>query len=307
MKSGVKRILLLLAVLAAYAGVVHWLIGWPLLLKQARAAGATPALLVFGGLFMSYALRALRLRAALPAGTGASLAELARIFAVHNAANWILPARSGEASLPLLLRQRFRLSLTQGTGVLLWLRVIDLHVLAVLGGAALIASTADGWRIPAMLGLCAGLALPLLARLTAFRLSQRWPRLTGLSVALPHSPRALGLDLLLGWSAWGVKLAALGLAFSLLAHLSFWTGLLGALGGDVAAVLPIHAPLGAGTYEAGVMFALAPVEPPLRATLAAAVQLHGLSLLAALAGGAWGLWHPATARAHASGVEKESP
>lgn len=288
-----KRILLLTAVLAAYAGAVHWLIGWPLLLDQARAAGAAPALLVFAGLFASYALRALRLRAALPPGTAASLSELARIFAVHNAANWVLPARSGEVSLPLLLRQRFGLTLTQGTGVLLWLRVIDLQVLAVLGGTALIVSAPDGWRVPAALGLCAGIGLPLLARLAAFRLSHRWPKLAGLSVALPQAPRALALDLLLGWAAWSVKLTTLGLALSLLAPLSFWAGLLGALGGDVAAVLPIHAPLGAGTYEAGVIFALAPVEPPLRATLAAAVQLHGLSLLAALAGGAWGLWRPA--------------
>ena len=52
---------------------------------------------------------------------------------------------------------------------------------------------------------------------------------------------------------------------------------MGAIGGDLTSVLPVHGVAGAGTYEAGVVAALTPFDIPTAAALAAAVNLHPVS------------------------------
>ncbi len=272
-----------------YAGVVEWLVGWRSLLEQAGASGPAPVLLVLIGVAGSYVMRALRIRAALAPAVRAPLNAIVRIFAVHNAANWLMPARTGEVSLPLQLRRHFDVPLARGTGVLLWLRAQDLHVLATLAGIGALGSGRADLRWLGAAMLAGGLCLPAIGYLLAPHLARRIPKIAQLLSATPRAPRAIALDLLLSWGAWSVKLLALGAALGMLLSVSPWMGLLGALGGDVAAVLPIHAPLGAGTYEAGVLFGLSALRPDFSNALSAAVQLHALLLFAALAGGAYGL------------------
>ncbi|HSW12459.1 MAG TPA: lysylphosphatidylglycerol synthase domain-containing protein [Solimonas sp.] len=268
-----------LVVLVAYGALIEWLVGWASLAQSVIQAGAMPALLVLAGLLASYLLRALRIRAA--AASGGGLLETARIFALYNLSNWLMPARLGEASLPLLLQRRHGLPLARGSGVLLWLRLLDLHVIGVLAGAVLL-QLGGAWRGLGLLALAAGLLGPPLVLRLLDRIAARWPRARSLAAALPASPQAAAGDLGLAWAAWTVKLCALGAALSLIAGLSYPAGMLGALGGDVSAVLPLHAPLGAGSYEAGVLLALAPWQPEWKPALAAAVQLHALLLSAAL-------------------------
>ena len=85
-----------------------------------------------------------------------------------------------------------------------------------------------------------------------------------------------------------MKLAALGIVLGLLAKVSPLAGTLGAIGGDLSTVLPLHAPGGFGTYEAGAMALLAPASgaADLGPLLAAAVNLHLLVLTTALIAGA---------------------
>ncbi len=92
--------------------------------------------------------------------------------------------------------------------------------------------------------------------------------------------------MLLTWSAWLIKLAALTVVYALLADLHPATALLGVIGGDLSTVLPLHTPGGFGTYEAGVMALASPLAPPTSALLAAAVSLHVLVLGIALLAGA---------------------
>ncbi|MBL6752469.1 MAG: flippase-like domain-containing protein, partial [Nevskia sp.] len=105
---------------------------------------------------------------------------------------------------------------------------------------------------------------------------------------LPQRPAGLALDLGLSWLSWGVKLAALGLVLGALAQVPAYAGILGAIGGDLSTVLPVHAPGGFGSYEAGVLALLAPAADgaPLGPLLAAAVDLHLLVLTTALLAGA---------------------
>lgn len=297
-RLSLRASLLGLAVLAAYVVLVEVVIGWAALARSLLQAGGWPVTLVLAGLLASYVLRALRIRAAEPAIPRDGLLDVIRLFALYNLSNWLLPARLGEASLPLLLQRRYGVGLGRGAGLLLWLRVLDLHVIGVLAGLVLALQFRGPWQWLGGLTLAGGLLLPWLSLHFLPRLSQRWPRLQPLAAALPARRPAAGGDLALAWAAWTVKLGALGAALSLLAKLPYPAGILGALGGDVSGVLPLHAPLGAGSYEAGVLLALTPWQPGLQPALAAAVQLHALMLAAALALGALAL--PSLGRRSAS-------
>lgn len=302
--SELRRSVAFTLIVLGYFIVVEATIGWWQLAARARQAGMVPVALVALALTASYVLRSLRLRSALAAAGPPRLLDVVRVFAVHNAANWLLPARTGEVSLPLQLRRHFGVPLPYGAGLLMWLRLQDLHVVATLGGLVLLAFGHDGWRWAGVPTLLAGLSLPALGWHFAPLLTRRVPRLQRVLAAAPREAGAVIRDLALSWLAWTVKLAGLGLALALLVPLPPAAGILGALGGDVAAILPVHAPLGAGTYESGVLLGLLPWSPDLAAALGAAVQLHALLLCAALCGGGLGLTlRTAAASSHPAGAD----
>jgi uncharacterized membrane protein YbhN (UPF0104 family) len=95
-----------------------------------------------------------------------------------------------------------------------------------------------------------------------------------------------------GWAfcagSWSVKLLALGGLLAALAGLAPREGLTGALGGELAGVLPLQGPAGLGTYETGV-WAGAALRGRTAAEIAApAIAVHLLSLATALAAGGAG-------------------
>ena len=100
------------------------------------------------------------------------------------------------------------------------------------------------------------LALPVQARASR-RLADRDGRVAGLLRkalgGMPASARRVFVDIVLSWTAWGIKLAALAVVFAQLADLRVLDAVMGAIGGDLSTVLPVHAPGGFGTYEAGVV------------------------------------------------------
>ena len=291
-------ILIQLAVLTALAAAIgHWW-GFGRLLAPWSAVPATLVLLVVLAQLASYSLRALRVYLAEPAIPRGRWADCLRLILLNNALNLLLPARTGEASFPLLLHRWFGVDPARGTGTLLWLRLLDLAVLAVLAAAALgprLAGSPDatGWRLLAL----ALAPLPLLAPALQHARGAAFPAvqppaqrtLQRLIEGIPGQERQVALDLLLSWGAWGIKLAALAAVFALLAGLPMTAALLGAIGGDLSTVLPLHTPGGFGTYEAGVIALVATSATPDAALLAAAVNLHLLVLGIALAAGglAW--------------------
>jgi len=301
-------------VLATFLYAVQRAGGWRQLLAPWRVMPLQWLALACVGQLAAYALRALRIYKAEPAIPRDRFGGCLRLIAINTAANWLLPMRSGEASFPILMRRWFGIELTHATGVLVWLRLLDLHVLATIGLICLrtgVLSTATSnvaqtLSSLALFGLGAAVCAPLLlfalrAPLSAYlattlptqpATSASWRAkpiklLNKMLSGVPSRPIALAGDLLLCWNAWVVKLASLGLLLATLAGLPPTLGILGAIGGDLSTVLPLHTPGGFGTYEAGVVAALSASSAPLANLLQAAVNLHlfvlGLALLAGAA------------------------
>ena len=306
-RKGLPAIALNTAVLALFAWAVQHFWGWGRLLAPWRQLPAAILALAVCGMLLSYGVRAARIYLAerdIPRG---SLGACLRLILLNNALNLLLPARSGEASFPILMSRWFGIDAARATGTLIWLRVLDLHVLATVGAAC----AAAGWlgatqtlsRLAWAAAACAAAAPLLLFGLRhhlAAALGGRSGRIPGLLSrmlrGLPQHPGGLALDLSLSWTSWGIKLSALGWVLAGLARTGRARGVLGAIGGDLSTVLPLHAPGGFGSYEAGVMALLAPGasggatgDESWGLLLAAAVNLHLLVLTTALLAGA-GAW-----------------
>jgi len=297
MTPTLKRTLLIalqVLVLAVFAAAIeHWWGFAHLLSPWSQVPLALVAVVVVAQL-ASYSLRALRIYLAEPRIPRGAWARCLKLILLNNALNLILPARTGEASFPILMQRWFGVPMAEGAGTLLWLRLLDLNVLGVLAlltfAPALLALPFTVWLLLALIVALIPLVAPALHRQLSLRFSGRESKaarlLQKLLAGIPHRPAQVLLDLGLSWSAWGIKLAALAAVFSALAQLSAVAGLLGAIGGDLSTVLPIHTPGGFGTYEAGVIAFASPLAAPTPALLAAAVNLHILVLGIALAAGA---------------------
>ncbi len=272
------------------AVLLHLSVGWRALLAPwgeippGRLAMA--ALLVFG----SYAVRSIRIHQYFLPETRGGFGRALRVMLLHNLFNNLLPARSGEASFPLLMKREFRIAVTRSLPALLYLRFLDLHFLLVLGGGIL----AWGRGLPAWGLLLILTPLPWLAYAGKGWLEgrldpegPRWERMAaeGLN-GLPSTPGRFWWIWL--WTAlnWTVKLLAFAWILMAFLDMPYTSALLGSVTGELSSVLPIHGLAGAGTYEGGILAALLPLGIGAEPALAAAVNLHlfvlGVSVLGAL-------------------------
>jgi hypothetical protein len=223
------------------------------------------------GMSATYALRAGRLRAEWLwklRTLGLGYRECLQITLLHNAAINILPMRSGEASYSFLLHKRWGVGLGDATASLLWLRLQDMMVLGVLGIAILVPAPLP-WRIAFAVAAIAAAAtlLPVLVR--RVHVHARWSRArVHADASARRARKAWHLVAKLarafraargGAAAWGyaianwvLKLGIVGVLLASLANLPLGAGFCGALGGELAGVIPLQAPAGVGTYEAGV-------------------------------------------------------
>lgn len=284
---GAQRVLGLL-VLVGFGWAVNHYWGFDTLFQPWAKVPVLLVAIVVVAQMASYSLRAYRVYRAEPEIPRGSWPQCLRLILLNNISNLLLPARTGEASFPLLLNRWFGVNAAKGTGTLIWLRLLDLSVLAVLAVAVLgsaflpVAAVA----IVCVVGVIAPmLMVPIHARVGTARTGLIGKVLSG----VPARAGQVVFDLVLTWSAWAIKLGALAVVFAQLAGLSLPIALLGAIGGDLSTVLPVHAPGGFGTYEAGVIGLVAPAHHVTKELVAAAVNLHLLVLGIALAAGA-GAW-----------------
>jgi len=243
------------------------------------------------GLAASYLLRALRIRAELGTRLAVGVRPCLEVMLVHNAAVNVLPMRGGEAAYPWLLHRRLGIPVSHALASLLWMRVQDVIVLAAFA-AALWPGIATPVRIAAACALAAAVlgALRLLERAAVAR---KAPAAHGPVRAAQGALQALALAPRHGWrgwafcgASWTVKLAALGALLAALSGLGRVEGWTGALGGELAGVLPVQGPAGLGTYEAGV-WAGAAVRGRSTAEIAApAIAVHLVSFATAIVAGA---------------------
>lgn len=283
-------------VLGVFGWAVHHYWGWQRLFTPWASVPVALVALVVVAQFASYSVRGYRVYYAVPEIPRGRWHDCLKLILLNNVINLMLPARTGEASFPVLLRRWFGVTLGRGAGTLVWLRLVDLTVLVVLALAVLGRVAFPALPIGAVVALCvAGLVAPLVAlpvraradRLLAGRSGKIAGLLRKVFDGIPSQKSHVLVDLGLAWTSWGLKLAALAVVFAQLADLSLTDALIGAIGGDVSTGLPIHAPGGFGTYEAGVVALVAVVGDTGPALLAAAVNLHLLVLGIALLGGAY--------------------
>lgn len=294
-------------------GLLAWLLSHVPLDTVREALGAPSPLVWAGtllGLLLSYLMRAARLQVVMglnngpndhsPAGAPPRKAlglrlDALRVILMHNAAVNLLPMRAGELSFPWLASTQLRMPLAQAVASLLWMRLQDLAVLLALG-LLLWPGLPMGWRAAGLtllaLGWFVGLKLLDLLQVSSNASAPtKWRQLLQrLHAALidphHHRPAAWGFT----WANWTIKLTAGALLLSAITQTHLGAGWAGALGGELAAVVPIQGPAGFGTYEAGVWagFALSTPASTLAQghAVAAALALHLCFLLCAVAAGA---------------------
>jgi uncharacterized protein (TIRG00374 family) len=229
-----------------------------------------------------YVARSLRFRILLPREQRPGLTPMLAIGAAHNLASYVLPARSGEASLVLYLRGTCGVAPGAAVASLVVSRALDLATLAgALSVVTLYLSFGEHWAVSSTAGMTAGTLL-FAATLVFFSVSARGERLVGLVDGLSRLVRldrtqigarlhalsagladaltrtrgggrlraSLGLSILM-WTGVFLFYAVLARGFGLPEHIGLPEAAFGSSLAIMTNVLPINALAGFGTQETG--------------------------------------------------------
>lgn len=290
----------------AWIAAIAILLGWlstldatALLLHKVAQSGPGVPLVAALGLMLSHACRAMRLYGEWSQRRGVAYLECLRVGLLHTAAVNLAPMRSGELGYPVLLNRRWGVPMLEAATSLLWLRVQDAVVLAWLLALTACAAltglplSASGWL--GVAGAC--LATAAFLRLVSLGRGESPPAAAG--PGQPMGRRLLGLPLAAlrratpaSWLSsvlnWLLKLGALGLLFATWSESSLQAAWRAALGGELAAALPVQAPAGFGSLEAGMALgALSTGTGDTAELLAAALGVHLFALAVTFTAAAW--------------------
>lgn len=249
--------------------------GWAGILAQWSVVDLFDLLLLTLLTLLSYVLRAERVYRYFGQRMQHPRRAYLKISFLHNALNNFLPMRLGEAAFPLLMKRQFKQSMLSSTAGLVWIRLMDLHVLLLLAAIAL------GALLPTIgyLALAALIIGPVVIGLFRRRLLALLPerlqvKLTELEHLLPHSRGLIVATYLQTLIIWIVKLVALTLVLKAFLSIDFISAWVAVTTADLSGVLPIHGIAGSGTYEAAMLAALIPLGFGVEAALSAAINLH---------------------------------
>lgn len=277
---------------------VELTLGWGKLLAPwlTLAPSVLAALILLTAL--SYVLRGVRVYDWLCLGSAGSgcagrFPAMLRLSVLHNTANNLLPMRTGELVFPWLMGRYFGHGFFPATAALLWIRVLDLHFLALVGlGIAWLRQPSWVWPGLALLWLAALGLLGFVGRLDTTgwagsghgRVRRTLAKALGLlAAAAPASHWRVARIYL--WTAltWLTKFLAFAAVLRHFLPVDLWQALVGVMGAELSSVLPFHGIAGSGSYELAAVAALVPVGVDPRAALAGAVNLHlfvlGVTLL----------------------------
>jgi hypothetical protein len=282
-----------IALLISITGTALWMANQHLATQVDAVPLSTWAIAALG-MLLSYSLRARRLVDEWPELALRWTAAL-KVVLLHNAAVVLLPLRAGEAGYPLLLRQRFKITLTDGTASLVWLRLQDALVLGLLLAISFLTG------VPLWLRLLVSVLGLVVLTGAIRRLSQgaqgckggissgRYPRLDSIIATISDAlfragQRAMIRSWILSACNWLVKAAALGWLLASLINVSLTEAISAALLGEVGGSLPLHVPAGFGAYEAGIWLGLSAASsvPSMAEALIAAFVVHIFGLVVGL-------------------------
>lgn len=282
-----KRLLAIAASLALLAWLV-WDGRWQGLEDGLRRLDSTTLMVAIAGFAASYLLRAGRVHDEFRRDAQGRFGACLRIVLIHNAMINVVPFRGGEAAFPVLLGRAFGTPLARAVASLFWFRLQDALVVAVLAVAVW-----PGLQLPLRLAGIFVLAafawyLPRWARSR-----HAWAERGGIAAKLAKLRDAFAdstRHARFGWAwtvaNWSVKLATQAWLLSSLLPASLSVGAAGALGAELAAILPVQGVAGFGTYEAGAAAAMIPHGIPFENGLQAALVLHLFVIACAVASGA---------------------
>lgn len=286
------KTLLAIFILIAFIVFVEWYFGWAALLapwREVPPLGILSALILT---FLTYWLRALRVYDYYRRQMRGRFLACLRLTLTHNLLNNLLPMRTGELSFPVLMARDFGIPAVHSVPVLLWLRLMDLHTLALFAllalgshllGPAMAIALCIAWLL--LLVLVQGVAPALRDRVGAPGDVGLRGKLYLMLDALPSSTTEFWRAWAWTFANWLVKLSVFVWVLGLFLEVSIATAWLAVIAGDLTSVLPVHGVAGAGTYEAGVVAALLPFGVAGEAALTGAVNLHLFLLGSTLLGG----------------------
>lgn len=306
-------------------GLMAWLL-WHVPLHTVAQAMSQPSpgvwLTTLGGLVLSYLFRAARLQVVMGLTPGPDARQCLglrldalRVILMHNAAVNLLPMRAGELSFPYLASRLLHMPMGRAVASLLWMRLQDLAVLLSLGllcwpdlpwpwrlaGLGLIVV---GWQIGIRL-------LNWLYQRTPSKPQSAWQGLLGrFHAALLEPHHHHWATWALTWANWGTKLLAGAWLIAAICGAPLAQAWAGALGGELAAIVPIQGPAGFGTYEAGVWaglsLSISQAASIMPLAVPAALALHLCFLLCAVMAGAMAWLIPSASSPNGPGVSSNA-
>lgn len=267
-------------ILVGFAAFIQAFIGWSSLLTPWKNLSLAPLVAAIILVFLTYGLRAFRVYDYFRPQISGQFVLCLHLSLQHNMMNNLLPMRTGELSFPVLISRYFAIPAKQSIPTLLWFRLLDLHSLALL--ALLITGHEIIGLTPTLVITALWLILPWagyhLCRSWLNKIENRsgraWTILQHTLQSFPQTPARFWRSWLWTLLNWILKLAVFAWVLGLFVETSFAAAWLGAIGGDLTSVLPIHGIAGAGTYEAGVVAGLIPFGISPAEALVAAVNLH---------------------------------
>lgn len=265
--------------LAALVGLVQYTVGWGPLLAPWLAFSP----LLIGWLFLltalSYAVRAVRVYEWFRPRFSGLFMPLLRLTILHNAANNLMPMRTGELVFPWLMKRYFGHGFFDAAAALLWIRILDMHFLGLI--AFLILYLRDPswtWWAAAILWLAGLSVLALIGRLGVSEHLAGPGRIRKIARlvagAAPQNPLLIARVYV--WTAvtWSLKFVAFASVLHHFVPVAFWRVMAGVMGAELSSILPIHGIAGSGSYEFAAVAALVPLGVNAKLALAGAVNLH---------------------------------
>lgn len=288
-----KLLLSWLVLILFIAGVEYW-VGWKTVLAPWAHFSWAQGLIALALLVLSYALRAWRMYDYFPQYLNGQWFATWRLMLIHNVLNNVLPARTGEASFPLLMKRYFGVGYAHSVSALVWFRFLDLH--AILAFAVFPLLVITPLRRLAVPLTVLWMSLPIMVYLLRNRIEVAFAgkdgKLSELAqkavYGLPDNWGEFWRSWAMTWANWIVKLVTLAWLLGQFVPGASWNLLItGVVGGELTSVLPVHAPGGFGTYEAGIIAPLMRIIDVKVATMGA-VNLHLFVLGSSLLGGLLG-------------------
>jgi glycosyltransferase 2 family protein len=266
-------------VLAALMGGVQYTVGWGPLLAPWLAFSPLVVAWLFLLTALSYGVRAGRVYAWFSPQFSGLFLPLLRLTILHNAANNLMPMRTGELVFPWLMKRYFGHGFFDAAAALLWIRILDMHFLGLV--AILVLYLRDPswiWWAAAILWLAGLSILALIGRFGVSRHLDGPGRIRKvarlIAGAAPQDPRLIARVYVWTTITWSLKFVAFASVLHHFVPVAFWRVIAGVMGAELSSILPIHGIAGSGSYEFAAVAALVPLGVNAKLALAGAVNLH---------------------------------